>query len=251
MRQPLLAGNWKMNKTIGQTREFIERFVPLIRDVSERQVAIMPPFTALPAVAQLLSGGPVAYGAQNCAGEAEGAYTGEVSPLMLGDLGCRFVIIGHSERRRYFGESNGSCNKKIRLTLQHDLTPIYCIGETLDQREADETLKTIENQVKTGLAGIGERVSEIVIAYEPIWAIGTGVTATPEQVQQVHGHIRNMVAETYGYSGAEDLRIIYGGSVKPDNVDELMARPDVDGALVGGASLDPDDFARIVKFSDK
>jgi len=248
MRLPLLAGNWKMNKTVEETRRFTAGFVGLIGKPADREAALIPPFTSLPTMAEALKESGVVYGAQNCASEREGAYTGEISPVMLKELGCKYVIIGHSERRQLFGESNGSCNKKIKLAQQCELTPIYCIGETLEQREAEETFKVLENQIKNGLAGLGERVAGIVLAYEPIWAIGTGKTATPEQAQEAHGFIRNLVAELFGYAVAEDLRILYGGSVKPDNVDSLMAKADVDGALVGGASLTPDSFARIVNF---
>jgi triosephosphate isomerase len=249
MRMPIMAGNWKMHKTAREAVDFVTRLQREIGDWKETEAVVAPPFIALAAVAERLSGTAIAVAAQDCFWEERGAYTGEVSPRMIRDAGCRYVIIGHSERRAYFGETDEQVNKKVRAALAHDLRPIVCVGESLEERERGDTFKTVERQVKAGLQGMDTAAAQaVVIAYEPIWAIGTGRTATPEQAQEVHSFIRGVVASMFGREGAEVMRVQYGGSVKPDNVDALMAQPDIDGALVGGASLEVASFARIVKF---
>lgn len=249
MRTPLLAGNWKMYKTTGEARELVEALLHGLGDVSDREVLVCPPFTALQAVGALLAGTPVKLGAQDVYTEAQGAYTGAISPLMLRDLGCTYVIVGHSERRAIFGEDDALINKKVRAALAHGLLPIMCVGETKPQRDAGQAETIVVAQVRAGLAGMTpEQIGQIVIAYEPVWAIGTGDTATPDDAQAMHATIRRTLAELAGADVAATIRIQYGGSVKPDNVDELMAQPDIDGALVGGASLKADSFLRIVHF---
>jgi len=210
---------------------------------------VAPPYTALGSVATAIKGSTISLSSQNIFWEEKGAFTGEISPSMLKDIGCQYAIIGHSERRQYFGETNKTVNKRLKAALDASLTPIVCIGEILEEREADKTLTVIEKQVKEGLAGISSgEMEKVVIAYEPVWAIGTGKTATPEQAQEVHQFIRGMLAQVFDEGVAEGIRILYGGSVKPDNVDQLMSQKDIDGALVGGASLKADSFARIVQF---
>jgi len=244
-----IAGNWKMHKTPSEARLYCERFVDLVKGIGDRDIAVLAPFVDLPILSELLSGTNVAYGAQNLFWEEKGAYTGEISAPMLVELGCRFVIVGHSERRQYFGETNESCNKKIAAAINHGLVPIYCIGETLEQREGGSTFDVLRTQLLEGLKGFEATfIKDLVIAYEPVWAIGTGKTATPEQAQQAHEFIRFTVAREFGSDLANQMRVLYGGSVKPENAAELLTMPDVDGALVGGASLDPDKFAKIVKF---
>jgi triosephosphate isomerase (TIM) len=249
MRIPLLAANWKMNKTNEEAFSFINTFLPMIESAANRETLIIPPFPSLGLVKNELTDSAVALGAQNLHQEKSGAYTGETSAEMLLAVGCTYVLVGHSERRQFFGESNFSCNEKIHAAFKAGLTPIYCIGETLEQREQETTLPVVEIQIKDGLKGLDpETAANIVIAYEPVWAIGTGLTATTEQAQEVHAAIRDLLRNRFGKEAAEAIRIQYGGSVKPGNVDELMAMPDIDGALVGGAALDPDSFARIVMF---
>jgi triosephosphate isomerase len=219
-----------------------------VRNLHGREVGIAPPFTALTTVAEALAGSAVTLGAQNMHWEERGAFTGEISPLMLRDAGCRFVILGHSERRQYFGEDDASVHRKVRAALAHELTPIVCVGETLSEREAGQTLDVVGRQVRGALLGLqADAIRHVVVAYEPVWAIGTGRVATPQQAQEVHCWIRNLLAETFG-SVAEEVRILYGGSVKPENIDELMAEADIDGALVGGASLQAESFVRIAGF---
>lgn len=252
MRTPIMAGNWKMYKTAREAVDFVTRLQKELGDVKEAEVVVAPPFVALAPVAERLSGTAIALAAQDCYWEEEGAYTGEVSPPMLRDVGCRYVIIGHSERRAYFGETDETVNKKVYALLSHDLHPIVCVGESLEERERGDTVQIVERQVKEGLKGLDETaIRAVVIAYEPLWAIGTGKTATPEQAQEVHAFIRGLVSSIFNPAVAEEIRIQYGGSVKPDNVDELMAQADIDGALVGGASLKVDAFARIVRFERK
>jgi len=249
MRTPIMAGNWKMYKTAREAVDFVTRLQKELGDVKETEVVVAPPFVALAPVAERLSGTAIALAAQDCYWEEEGAYTGEVSPPMLRDVGCRYVIIGHSERRAYFGETDETVNNKVHALLSHDLHPIVCVGESLEERERGDTVQIVERQVKEGLKGLDETaVRRVVIAYEPLWAIGTGKTATPEQAQEVHAFIRGLVSSIFNPAVAEEIRIQYGGSVKPDNVDALMAQADIDGALVGGASLKVDAFARIVRF---
>ncbi len=247
MRVPIIAGNWKMYKTAREAGEVIHALRGLVADVTGVEVVVCPPFTALAAALAAAAGSPIAVGAQDCYWEKEGAFTGEVAAPMIADLGCRYVIVGHSERRQYFGETDGTVDKKIEAVLAHGLTCIGCLGETLQEREAGQTFKVLEQQVRGGFAR-HLTSPRLVIAYEPVWAIGTGRTATPAQAQEVHGFLRGLVKEIAGPGVAAAIRILYGGSVKPDNVAALMAQPDVDGGLVGGASLDASSFARIVKF---
>jgi triosephosphate isomerase (TIM) len=248
-RKPLIAGNWKMFKTGDEAEETAARLVELVGPDPAVEVMIAPPFTALVPVARVLTSSPIALGAQNLHWESEGAFTGEISPGMLKAAGCTHVLIGHSERRQYFGESDEGVNRKVKAALQATLIPVVCIGETESEREAGETFSVLDKQVRLGLEGVSLRSPlDIVVAYEPVWAIGTGKTATKEQAQEAHAVIRDNVAQVLGNDLADGIRILYGGSVKPSNVEELMARPDIDGALVGGASLKPDTFAEIIHF---
>ena len=253
MRRPIIAGNWKMFKTISEAADFAQGLKSKVSDVTDREIIVCPTYPALETTAKVIQGTNIKLGAQNMFWEDEGAYTGEVSAPMLKAAGCTYVIIGHSERRQYFGETNETVNKKLFAALKHNLIPIVCIGETLEQREKNETFKVIEKQVREGFkelgAGdpsisLGASWGKIVIAYEPVWAIGTGKTATPEQAQEVHAYIRKLLPKEV----ANDIRILYGGSVKPDNVKDLMAQPDIDGGLVGGASLKIDSFVALVKY---
>ncbi len=249
MRTPLIAGNWKMYKTVGEAVETVDALVAGLGPVPDREVAICPPFTALYPLRWRLSETPIALGAQDVFYETQGAYTGAISPLMLRDLACRYVIVGHSERRQYFGDDDAIVNHKLRTALTHGLRPILCVGETKPQRDAGTAEQVVVAQVRAGLAGVGaDQLPEVVIAYEPIWAIGTGATATAADAQAMHATIRATLTELYSPELAQGVRIQYGGSVKPDNVDELMAQPDIDGALVGGASLNADSFLRIIHF---
>ncbi len=251
-REHLIAGNWKMHTSAEEAR----RLAAAIRDGAAGaegvDVVLCPPFTSLPAAAQELAGSPIKLGAQNVFYEEAGAFTGEVSPPMLKALGVEYVIVGHSERRQYFGETDEVVNKKVRAALRGNLKPILCVGEKLEERERGEGWKElVRGQVIAGLDGVGEDgVAAVTVAYEPIWAIGTGKTATPEIANEAHALIREALAETFGANVAERLRILYGGSVKPDNVKELMAEPDVDGALVGGASLGAETFVPIIRFRE-
>ncbi len=251
MRKPIIAGNWKMFKTTGEARELVRQLKESLADVDSVEVVVSPPFTALAAVVAELKGSNISVAGQNMYWEESGAYTGEVSPLMLKDIGCTHVIIGHSERRQFFNETDATVNKKVKAALKTGLTPIVCVGETLEEREFGATMKVVERQIRDGLEGLApQEMEKIVIAYEPIWAIGTGKTATPQQAEEVHHLIRSIIAQRAD-SVARNIRILYGGSVKPDNVDELMVQPDIDGALVGGASLKADSFVRIVRFKRK
>jgi triosephosphate isomerase len=245
MRKPFIAANWKMNKTVGETQAFLNEFMPLVRDVKDVDIVIAPPFTSLSAAAALMKGSNVFLSAQDIFYEEKGAYTGEISPVMLIDICCTHVIIGHSERRQYFKETDEILNKKVKAALKNNLQVIFCIGESLEEREAGKTFEVLTREIEAGLKDIPS--DNIVVAYEPIWAIGTGKTATTEQAQEAHKYIRERLSALYG-DAAQDIRILYGGSVTPDNIDALMACADVDGALVGGASLKADSFARIVKF---
>ncbi|HEB75729.1 MAG TPA: triose-phosphate isomerase [Nitrospirae bacterium] len=248
MRVPIMAANWKMNKTSGETREFIKTFKPLVADVRETEIVIAPPFTSLQAAADLLEGGNIRLAGQDVFYEVSGAYTGEVSPLMLKDAACSYVIVGHSERRQYFGETDETANRKAKAAQDAGLTVIFCIGETLEEREAGNTFDVLKRQTTEGLRGV--RADGLVVAYEPVWAIGTGKTASPEQAQEAHRFIRSELVTMYG-GAADTIRILYGGSVKPDNISSLMSKEDVDGALVGGASLKVDSFAAIVKYGQE
>jgi triosephosphate isomerase len=248
MRKPIIAGNWKMNKTVSEAEDFIKEFLPLVEGIDDRDIVIAPPYTSLADAARLLKNSNVALAAQNIFWEEKGAYTGEISPPMLVEIGCSHVIIGHSERRKYFNEDNSLVNRKVKGALIANLTPIMCLGETLEERKKGKTLSVVERQVREGLEGLESWQAErIIIAYEPIWAIGTGVNASPQQAQEVHSHIRQQLNSLFGEAGLK-VRVQYGGSVKPDNINDLMAEADIDGALVGGASLKPPSFAAIVKF---
>jgi triosephosphate isomerase len=240
-----IAANWKMHKTIGETREFLASFLPMVKDIVDVDIVIAPPFSALSAAAEAMKGSNVQLSAQDVFWEEKGAYTGEVAPGMLLDAGCRHVIVGHSERRQHFFEDDVAVNRKIRAAKKAGLAVIFCVGETLDEREAGKTFDVVKREIEAGLAE--EDPDNLVVAYEPIWAIGTGKTATPEQAQEVHAFIRKILVNLFGEK-AEGLRILYGGSVTPENVDSLMSCADVNGALVGGASLKPESFAKIVHF---
>jgi triosephosphate isomerase (TIM) len=245
-RKPLVAGNWKMNQTLAAAASLAREILQGYQATMAAAVVLAPPFTALTLVARELQGSAIQLAAQDMFWEKQGAYTGAISPLMLKDAGCQLVIIGHSERRQYFGETNETVNKKIKAGLAADLIPIFCIGETLAQREGQDTMAVIASQLSQGLSGLGaHEVSRLIIAYEPVWAIGTGRTATPEQAQEVHGFIRRLLADQVGAEVAQGLRLLYGGSVTPDNIRELVQAPDIDGALVGGASLKADSFLKI------
>jgi len=250
MRKPIIAGNWKMNKTIKEAQELVAALKEELKSVRDVEIVVCPPFTALEAVAKIIQDSNIQLGAQNVHWEDSGAYTGEVSLSMLKELNCRYVIIGHSERRMHFGETNEGVNKKVKAVLRHNLTPIVCVGERLEQRETGKTFEVVRDHLRNGLQGINSvEMRKIVVAYEPVWAIGTGKTATPAQAQEVHSFIRNLLAELFNQDVANVVRIQYGGSVKPDNIADLMAQADVDGALVGGASLKLDSFVKIVKGS--
>ena len=250
MRTPIIAGNWKLNKTISEAVEFTTALKALVTDVNGVEIIVAPPFTALAAVSEAIADSNIRLSAQDVYSEDSGAFTGEVSAPMLKDVGCDYVIIGHSERRQYFSETNESVNQKVKAALAHALKPIICVGEQLEEREAGRTEAVIEDHVSGGIAGLSAaELSSCVIAYEPIWAIGTGKTATPAQAQEVHKFIRGLLTTTYSAEVASELCIQYGGSVKPENAAELMGQPDVDGALVGGASLEAESFAQIVKFA--
>jgi triosephosphate isomerase len=249
LRRPILAANWKMHKDVGEARAFVEAFLPRVAGVHAVEVVIAPPFTALDAVHRALAGSPVALAAQNVHPEEKGAFTGEVSAGMLRDLGCAYTIVGHSERRSLFGESSALVARKAAALFARGILPIVCVGETLEEREARRTFEVIGRQLEESLAQVPDaRAAEVVIAYEPVWAIGTGRTATPEIAQEAHAFVRERLAARFGPAAAQQIRIQYGGSVKPDNVYALMAQQDIDGALVGGASLEPESFARIVQF---
>src|SRR5262245_20851741 len=248
-RRPIIAGNWKMFKTIEETREFFSAFLPQVSFVSHCDIVIAAPFTALAAASIAVAGTPVAISAQDVYWENEGAFTGEVSIPMLLDAGCTHTIIGHSERRQFFGETDDTVNRKTRSAIAGRLQPIVCVGETLAERDAGKAVDVVRRQVRQGLAELTESdLSPIIVAYEPVWAIGTGRTATPETAAEMHGEIRRTIGEIWGSKAASEMRILYGGSVKPNNIRELMRREDIDGALVGGASLDPASFAAIVKY---
>lgn len=249
MRTPVIAGNWKLNKTRAEAVALAEELKSALADVQETEIIVAPVFTVLSAVADVLSGSRIQLAAQNCYPADTGAFTGEISPLMLKDAGCSAVILGHSERRQLLGETDEQINAKVKKALEDGLRVILCIGETLEEREKDETLDVLTTQVKGGLAGIAkEQMEEVILAYEPVWAIGTGKTASDEQAQEAHSFIRGLLQGLFDPETCAACRILYGGSVKPDNVDGLMAQDDIDGALVGGASLKAADFSRIVKF---
>ena len=248
-RRPLMAANWKMYKTVQQTDAFLKEFLPSIAGVNDVDVVICPPYTGLAQTVQAVASSSVAVGAQNMNENEEGAFTGEISGAMLSAVGCRYVILGHSERRQLYGETDASVNKKILAAMKHNLVPIVCVGESLSERDANETLSVVNRQVRAALANISSaETKKLVIAYEPIWAIGTGRTATPAQAQQVHLAIRDILKDQYGSLTSLAIRILYGGSVKPENITELMACEDIDGGLIGGASLKPESFRSIINY---
>lgn len=250
-RIPFIAGNWKMNKTVEEALALIRELKGSLKEVQDVEVAIAPPFTALYAASQELKGSSIHLASQNLFWEEKGAFTGEISPVMLQEVGCRYVIIGHSERRQFFGETDETVNRRIRAALNHDLRVIFCVGETLQEREKGINFLVVERQIEGGLKDFGEQaLQHLVIAYEPVWAIGTGKTATPQQAEEVHRFIRQKIRVLYSPKIAEELRIQYGGSVTPDNIKGLMAQENIDGALVGGASLNRDSFSRIVRFKE-
>ena len=247
MRTPLIAGNWKMFKTVHEAVVFAKELRPIVKDVAGIDIVVAPPFTAVHAVAEALRNTNVSVAAQHLYWEREGAFTGEVSAGMIREAGAEYVIIGHSERRRLFGETDAHVNRKTVSAIAAGLTPIVCVGETLEERERNETLAVLDRQIKHGLDGLtSEQVGELVVAYEPVWAIGTGRVATAAQAQEAHHHIRERLRQWFGADAADRCHVLYGGSVKPDNIAELIREPDVDGALVGGASLDVRSFVDIV-----
>jgi triosephosphate isomerase len=250
MRKPVIAGNWKMYKLLDEAVQTALALKPLVANANHCEVVIAPVFTALKTVADRLEGSNIRVAAQDCATQnGFGAHTGEVAASMIKDVGCSYVIIGHSERRQFYGETDDSVKKKTRAALEAGLTAIICVGEMLNKRESGQAESVVETQLNGGLQGLTVAdMGRIIIAYEPVWAIGTGKTATPEQAQEMHGYIRRKLEESNGKSVADSVRILYGGSVKPENISELMSQPDVDGALVGGASLEAESFSKIVNY---
>jgi triosephosphate isomerase (TIM) len=248
-RTPFVCGNWKLHKTIAESLDLATAIKNAVGPVRDVEVAVAPVFTALSAVAKRLEGSAVAVAGQDCFWEDQGAWTGEVSCKLLADVGCTYVIIGHSERRQHFGELDAACNLKLKAALRNGLGPILCVGETEKERDAGETFGRVGAQLDGGLADYpAADAAKLTVAYEPVWAIGTGRTATPQQAEEVHAFIRGRLAEKLGADGAAKVRIQYGGSVKPDNAAALLSQPNIDGALVGGASLKADDFLKIVKY---
>ncbi|NIM90760.1 MAG: triose-phosphate isomerase [Candidatus Aminicenantes bacterium] len=243
-----IAGNWKMHKNIDEAVELVSSLKQAEEELSEAVVVVIPPFTALRQIKKILEGSSLKLGAQNLFWEEKGAFTGEISPPMLKDAGCEYAVIGHSERRQYFGDTDKTVNKKIKAALAQALVPIVCIGESLEERESEQTINKVETQLRAGLEGLGEEdMSQVIIAYEPIWAIGTGLTATPAQAEEVHSFIRDKLEENYGNEIGSCVIILYGGSVKPDNTYSLLKEKNINGALVGGASLEADSFLQIAK----
>ena len=250
-RLPFMAGNWKMNKTTGEAIDLVRELKAAISGVKGVEVAVAPPFTALYAVCKELEGSSIRLAAQNLYWEEKGAFTGEVSPLMLKEVGCHYVIIGHSERRQFFGETDETVNRRIKAALAQGLKVIFCIGETLKEKEGGKTFSVIERQVEDGLKNLSDKeMKNMVIAYEPVWAIGTGKTATPGQAEEVHRFIRGKIEKLYSREVSEEIRIQYGGSVTPENIKGLMEQANIDGALVGGASLKAESFSKIVRFKE-
>ena len=248
MRMPLCVGNWKMFGTLAEARPLATGVRDGLRRTKDVETVLCPPFTALQAVGEILAGSSVVLGAQNCHPEPSGAHTGEIAPPMLAELGCRYVILGHSERRREAGETDELINRKVRSALAHGLTPILCVGETAEERRQGLTFTTVEGQLRAGLAEVpGEAIAGLVLAYEPVWAIGTGANATPSQAAEVHGYLRGLLSELASKDAASAIRIVYGGSVKGENAELLAAESEIDGALVGGASLNAQGFVTIVK----
>jgi triosephosphate isomerase len=249
LRTPFIAGNWKMNKTVGEAIELVTRLLDLVADVVDVEIAVCPPFTALTEVKKAIERTNIKLGAQNMYWEEKGAYTGETSPVMLKDIGCDYVIIGHSERRAYFGETDEGVNKKVKVAFAHGITPIVCVGETLEEREAGRTEEVVRREVEVGLKLLpSDKVDTLVIAYEPIWAIGTGRSSKGADANQVVSFIRQVLTKMYSEEIAQRIRVQYGGSVKPSNIVEFMSEEEIDGALVGGASLKAEDFSKIVRY---
>jgi triosephosphate isomerase len=249
MRRPFIAGNWKLNKTTHEALELVRALKTQVADVTGVDIVVAPVFTVLGALREELAGSNIQLSAQNCYPQNSGAFTGEVSPSLLGDVGCRYCIVGHSERRQLFGETDAFINEKIKALLKEGLQVIFCVGETLQERESGQMYDVLRGQVKDGLQDLTPpEMESLVIAYEPVWAIGTGRTASNEQAEEAHAFIRGLLQGNFNREVADQTRILYGGSVKPDNVDGLMAQADIDGTLVGGASLKAEDFARIIKF---
>jgi len=248
MRRVIIAGNWKMYKTVDESIELVNLLKRAVVDINDVEIVVCPPFTSLSDVREAIMDTNIKLGAQDCYWEKEGAFTGEVSCSMLKSAGCEYVIVGHSERRQFFGETNETVNKKAKAALKEGLKPIVCVGEKLADRQAGKTFDVVKDHVMNSLSGLtGEEMLKTVIAYEPVWAIGTGINATKEQAQEVHKYIRELLRKMHGAEIADSVRIQYGGSVKPENIRELIAEKDVDGALVGGASLKADSFAQIIK----
>ena len=251
-RKPIIAGNWKMNKTVAEAVQLAKGICAGVQGVEDVEAVLIPPYIDITEVLKVVDGTDVTVGAQNCYWVNEGAYTGEIAPKMIKEAGCTYVCIGHSERRTIFGETDEIINQKIKAAIEEGLLPILCVGELLEQREAEQTLEVVKTQLEAGLKDVSvEDAKTIVIAYEPVWAIGTGKVATPEQAQEVHKYIRELLVNIFDEETANVIRIQYGGSVKPDNVVEIMSQEDVDGALVGGASLKADSFCELVKRSSK
>jgi len=249
MRKALIAGNWKMHMTVAEASELAAAIAKTCREYDDREVLLAPPYTALAAVADSIKNSKILLASQNVCWEEKGAFTGEISPTMVQDVGGCAAIVGHSERRQIFGETDMLINQRIQGALKFGLTAILCIGETLEEREEGRTFAVLEEQVRKGLTDVNAAaMKDIVIAYEPVWAIGTGKTASKEQAQEAHAFIRQLCGSMFEKNVADEIRILYGGSVKPSNVDELMAQPDIDGALVGGAALDAESFGRIINF---
>ena len=251
MRNKFIAGNWKMNTTRRETSALIQALIEGTSGIDKTTIMVAPPFTNLQTASELLANSRIKLGAQNMHHEDKGAYTGEISGVMLRDLNCQYVIIGHSERRQYFRESNQDINLKLQACLKHDLLPILCVGESLENRERGQTLGVVEYQVRNSLADFSaEQLQQLTVAYEPVWAIGTGKAATPADAVEVHSYIRKLLAEIFDASTAERIRIQYGGSVTGDNIESFIREPEIDGALVGGASLKPDSFLKIIQASE-
>lgn len=250
MRRPIIAGNWKMNKTILEAIELVNGLKRQLYDINNMDIVVCPPFTALCDVNEVIMETNITLGAQDLFWEENGAFTGEISAKMLKDVGCQYVIIGHSERRQYFGETNETVNKKLKIALKTDLLPIVCVGEKLEEKDKGLTFDVIKDHIENGLAGLSsDDILKVIIAYEPVWAIGTGRNATPQQAQEAHSYIRKLLTNLFDKETAGTVRIQYGGSIKPENIKDIMKQPDVDGGLVGGASLDLASFVQIVKLS--
>jgi len=247
MKKTLIAGNWKMYKTPSESIDFVEKLIKNLKNYEDRDILICPPFTSLYPVSQIIKNSSVKLGAQNVYFENEGAFTGEISPIMLKDIGVEYVICGHSERRNIFGETDEIINKKVKKVTENGMRPILCVGEKLEEREKGQTFEVVENQIRNCLSNFKD-IEKLVIAYEPVWAIGTGKTALPQQAEEVHISIRELIGKIYNNEIAENLIILYGGSVKPENIDQLMKEKDIDGVLVGGACLKIDSFLRIIDY---